>query len=402
MPASRIPKTVTVPAVGWSKPAATLSSVVLPHPVGPTTETNSPPPTRSVVSRTAVYRSNVSSRESNVHSMCSSARAGDMIGEVYRAGLTVFRIRPFHELVRVGELEFDFLCLHLGIEGRYDFERVSRAGIRDDSVRRDGFLHLVEREQVQRLVGEQIRLGNRAEHVLGRSGLDPPVGADDGVGERLDRARVLSNDIDRCIEATRGYRTAQDLLGSSQGSGIGDDPDVPILLEFCNYRIGIGNRVDLTALDGSNGCRAEAHAYDGNIGGLEASGGNEVIEDHVRARARRGNADLQAFQVFRRLIVLRSGRGDSDCDLWRPALLHEALEILALGLHVERVLVGSRYDIGASVHHRPQRLRASGKVADRQAQTFFLEVAELLGDGERQVVQRGFSPDGDMQDRKST
>src|SRR5882762_8488787 len=151
MPESRVPKTVTAPDEGWSNPAATLSSVVLPHPVGPTTETNSPSATRRVVSRTAVYRSDESSRELNVHSMRSSARAEGMIGEVYRAGSTVFRIRPFHELVHIGELEFDFACLHFGVEGRYDFERQARAGIRDDSVRRDGVLHLVEREQVQRL-----------------------------------------------------------------------------------------------------------------------------------------------------------------------------------------------------------------------------------------------------------
>src|SRR5260221_4069735 len=166
MPASRVPKTVTAPAEGWSKPAATLSSVVLPHPVGPTTETNSPSPTRSVVSRTAVYRSDESSRELNVHSMCSSARAGSMIRAVYRAGSTVFRIRPFHELVRIGELEFDFACLHFGVEGRYHFERVFRSGIRDDSVRRDGLLHLVEREQVQRLVGERYGVGTRSINVL--------------------------------------------------------------------------------------------------------------------------------------------------------------------------------------------------------------------------------------------
>src|SRR6267143_5193804 len=132
MPESRVPKTVTAPDEGWSKPAATLSSVVLPHPVGPTTETNSPSATRRVVSRTAVYRSDESPRELNVHSMCSSARAGGMMREVYREmssenvcsirrsqidacriqadpASTVFHIRPFHELVRIGELEFDFL-----------------------------------------------------------------------------------------------------------------------------------------------------------------------------------------------------------------------------------------------------------------------------------------------------
>src|SRR6266849_1254020 len=387
MPASRAPKTVTAPADGWSNPAATLSSVVLPHPVGPTTETNSPSPTSSVVSRTAVYRSDESSRELNAHSMCSSARAAGMMRGVYRemssecpldlaeprrpipAGpaSAVFRVCLFHELVRIGELEFDFLCLYFGIEGRYDFERVSRAGIRDDSVRRDGLLHLVEREQVQRLVGEQIRLGNRTEHVLRRSGLDPFVGANDGVGERLDRARILSNEIDGRVEATRGHRTAQDLFGSSQGSGVGDDLHVPVLLEFGHDRIGVGNRVDLTASERCNGRRPEADADDGNIGRLEAAGGNKVIEDHVRARARRGNADLQTFQVLRRFVVLRPGGGDSDCNLRRPALLYKALEVLALGLHVQGVLVGTRHDIGASTHDSPKRLRASGKIADRHA-----------------------------------
>src|SRR6266850_706818 len=244
MPSSRVPKTVTAPAEGWSKPAATFSRVVLPQPVGPTTETNSPSPTRSVVSRTAVYRSDESSRELNVHSMCSSARAGSMIRAVYRAGSTVFRIRPFHEFVRIGELEFDFACLHFGVEGRNDFERVFRARIRDDSVRRDG------------------------------------------VGQRLDRVRVLSDEIDRRIETARGHRTAQGLLGSPQGAGVGDDLDVAVLLELGHHRIRVGNRVDLAALQRRDGRSPEADPYDGDIGRLEAAGGNKVIEDHVRARAR--------------------------------------------------------------------------------------------------------------------
>ena len=48
------PSTLTVPIEGLSNPAATLSKVVLPQPVGPTTETNSPSPMTSVVSPTAV------------------------------------------------------------------------------------------------------------------------------------------------------------------------------------------------------------------------------------------------------------------------------------------------------------------------------------------------------------
>jgi hypothetical protein len=54
MPASGSPNTRTWPEDGCSRPAATFSSVDLPQPVGPTTETNSPAAMRSVVAPTAV------------------------------------------------------------------------------------------------------------------------------------------------------------------------------------------------------------------------------------------------------------------------------------------------------------------------------------------------------------
>src|SRR5215217_5170872 len=45
----------TLPVEGLSSPAATLSSVDFPQPVGPTIATNSPGKTRSSIPRTAVY-----------------------------------------------------------------------------------------------------------------------------------------------------------------------------------------------------------------------------------------------------------------------------------------------------------------------------------------------------------
>jgi hypothetical protein len=54
MPCSGSPNTRTWPDEGCSSPAAMLSSVDLPQPVGPTTDTNSPACTRSVVPATAV------------------------------------------------------------------------------------------------------------------------------------------------------------------------------------------------------------------------------------------------------------------------------------------------------------------------------------------------------------
>jgi len=45
MPCSGWANTCAVPLLGVSSPAATLSSVLLPQPVGPTMATNSPSPT---------------------------------------------------------------------------------------------------------------------------------------------------------------------------------------------------------------------------------------------------------------------------------------------------------------------------------------------------------------------
>ena len=44
--------------------------------------------------------------------------------------------------------------------------------------------------------------------------------------------------------------------------------------------------------------------------------------------------------------------------------------------------------------HRPQGLRAAGEVDDGQVQPFGLEVAALLGDGQRQVVQQVLAAHG--------
>ena len=67
-----------VPEEGLRSPAATLSSVDLPHPVGPTIETNSPCPIARPTSFTAVYEP-PPLREANVQVMCSKETAATAI-----------------------------------------------------------------------------------------------------------------------------------------------------------------------------------------------------------------------------------------------------------------------------------------------------------------------------------
>src|SRR5436190_12964198 len=87
MPASGSPKTRIVPDEGLSRPAATLRSVDLPHPVGPTTDTNSPSPTARSTSFTAVYDLSPPG-EANVQVMSSKETAGFMNWIPAFAGMT--------------------------------------------------------------------------------------------------------------------------------------------------------------------------------------------------------------------------------------------------------------------------------------------------------------------------
>src|SRR5688572_22335827 len=74
MPVSGSPKTLSMPDEGRSSPATTFSSVDLPQPVGPTTETNSPAATASEVSFTAVYEP-MPPRAANVQVILSNSTA---------------------------------------------------------------------------------------------------------------------------------------------------------------------------------------------------------------------------------------------------------------------------------------------------------------------------------------
>src|SRR6185437_12976884 len=105
MPASGSPSTRSVPEEGRSSPAATLSSVDFPQPVGPTTETNSPSPIASVTSRTAVYAA-AGPRPAKVQVMLSKETAAGM------APLPVFRVGLLHKGVVERPVQVHLAGLH--------------------------------------------------------------------------------------------------------------------------------------------------------------------------------------------------------------------------------------------------------------------------------------------------
>src|SRR5690606_15628391 len=149
MPTRRSPNTSTAPRLGSSSPAATLSSVLLPQPVGPTTLTNSPAPTARPTFSTAVYRCSGASAPTNAQVIPRSRIAGPAAAPgasptpplSSRAPPSAIRIGGVgfaRKLVREDRLEVDAGRADLWIDARQGAQRRLRALRREDAVRRQG------------------------------------------------------------------------------------------------------------------------------------------------------------------------------------------------------------------------------------------------------------------------
>src|SRR5204863_339037 len=75
--------------------------------------------------------------------------------------------------------------------------------------------------------------------------LDPSVGADDRVGERLRGVRVLVEEALLRVEAGRGHRPAEDAVGLGDDAGVRDDLQIARAGEQRDHRVEVGDGVDL-------------------------------------------------------------------------------------------------------------------------------------------------------------
>ncbi len=79
-----------------------------------------------------------------------------------------------------------------------------------------------------------------------------------------------------------------------------------------------------------------------------------MIDQHVRARSRRGYTDPHAFQVLRPGVVRRPVRADAEFKSRIHALQYEGLHFLRERLHYDGVLVGAGDDVGTMADQRLQ------------------------------------------------
>ena len=247
---------------------------------------------------------------------------------------------------------------------------------------------------IHRAVAQQVALGHHLDHIARPCRLNPAVGAHDGVGQRLHGARVGLNKRLGRIEASGGHGAAKDLLGLRHDARVGHDLQVARTQQKRDDRVQVADGVDLARAHGCHGAIGRTHAHNAHLVGLDARLGQHVIHHHIGGAARRRNADLLATQVRNGLVVGHGFGVDAQHHLRRQPLQHKGAHRLALELHVHRVLKRARHHICAAAHHRLQRLGATGKIHDRDVQPLVLEVAQLLCNRQRQVIEQVLAAHG--------
>ena len=174
----------------------------------------------------------------------------------------------------------------------------------------------------------------------------------------------------------------------------------PSCSQLGDDRIEVGDRVDLAALDGGDRGRPGADADERRR--RRASGPSFTIRYMTKKLVEEPGAVTPIFRPLRsakRLDLRRLVLLHRQHDAGEAAELDHRLDVLALGLHADGVLVGARDHVDRAADQRLQRLRAAGEIVDGDVEALLLEVAEPLGERQRQVVEQALAADAERQVR---
>ena len=249
---------------------------------------------------------------------------------------------------------------------------------------------------VERLVAQPVLLRDVFGDLLGRRLVQPLQRLVEGVDERLHGVGVLLHEVALEVEHGRRHRPAQHAGGALGGAGFRQHHHLARRLQLGDDGIDVGDGVDLAALDGGNGRGGGAHADEGGVVGLEAGLGHQVPDDHVGGGAGRGDADLGALEVGDGLDLVGAVLLHCERNAGIAAELDDRQDVLALGLHPQRVLVSPGDDVSRPADQRRQRLRAALEVADLDVEALLPKVPELLGQRERQIIESRRPADAEL------
>jgi hypothetical protein len=160
-----------------------------------------------------------------------------------------------------------------------------------------------------------------------------------------------------------------------------------------DHGVDVDESVDRAALDRGHRTRACADADEGRIIALQAVLDHEMLHHEMGARSRRGHADLHVLEIRRRAIARSLAVEDAEHVTRELSEQDHRDDGLVLGLHLDGVIIGARDDVGAAADERLQRPRTAGKIGNLDVEAVSREIAEAIGDREREIKQRGLAAD---------
>ncbi|MBV6433515.1 MAG: hypothetical protein IANPNBLG_03693 [Bryobacteraceae bacterium] len=137
------------------------------------------------------------------------------------------------------------------------------------------------------------------------------------------------------------------------------------------------------------GDRTRTHAYarDAYRPGIDAVAAQKVFQEQIRRGTRSGDAHHPAAQTVQRTGSPRRRRRHHQGEAGKPLHGHERLQPPAFRIQLDDVIEVAANHVGAAAEQSLERFRPSGKIGQRNPQSFLFIKVKLAGQRRRQVDQ---------------
>ena len=232
--------------------------------------------------------------------------------------------------------------------------------------------------------------------LLRRMSMNPCQRGEDGIGQRLRFLRVGLHPGGGAVERSAGIVAAEHRERILPGARIAEDAQILVFaLKNGDRRVQHHRRLDLPLLHGGDGGRPEADADHGHAGRIDVVLLQEILEEEIRRRSGRADADLLAGQILdrpdRRGVLRRHHQHQSGIAV----IDHESLHRLLPGGEIDAVVEVAGDHVGAAAEHRLQRIGATLEVDQIDIEPGLLVRAQLRGEHRGQIAQARTAADGD-------
>jgi len=215
------------------------------------------------------------------------------------------------------------------------------------------------------------------------------------VGQSLHCLRVFLQKLRGRIQAGPDHRAAEHILAPPEGTGVGNDPHIGLVLEHAHDRLMVADGIHLPRAHGGQGGARGGEFDKLDVLGQHASAHQHQRGHHGRQRPDSGDAHAAPTEVRGRAEARHGAGGNPQRNLRCTRQQHEGTVGLVPALQADRVLEGARDDVTLAGLHRLHRMQAAAEIMQFNRQPFGTEVAQPVRDGQGQATQGRRCPKAD-------